>query len=559
MQFSLFQKPTEEVPVIEAGDRDGLRDYQRERVTQCLDLLQTHRSTVMVLHCGAGKTRTASAIVKHWSGNVLWLAHRDFLCTQARKELVGLTREFVGLEKAEWSSSDERIIVASVQTLRGPRLKKFSPERFALIVIDEAHHATAASYRAILDYFTSAKVLLITATPKRSDKIGLHNVAESHCTPFGIQEGLAWGSFVPVDPRSEFIDDIHLESVGITAGDLAQGELESQIVRSAAPIAQLSAKHMEDRPTIIYTPGVASAHAVAATLREMGLTAVSVDADTEDKVRTNVLIDFKEGKVQYVVNCGIYTEGLDVPSARGIVIARPTKSESLYIQMAGRGGRPAAHVGSLGSSVERVRAIHESAKPNFRLLDITGHAGRHTLCTGIDVLGGESLGAAKAIVKKRIEAGEEVTDLGKALEEAERTVREEEEANRKRIAGAAARASVKSRESTFDPLRLGYDERQTGEAPVNAKEPVNQAEEDWLKMNGLPWRNMTKGAYAKLRNQARQWAKDGKATWKMRKQLEKYGFPVDLTFGVAGKICQHIRESHWRPDADVVRRIIGAT
>lgn len=423
--------------------------------------------------------------------------------------------------------------------------------------MDEAHHSPAASYRAILDYFASAKVLLITATPKRSDKIGLHNVAESHCTPFGIQEGLLWGSFVPVDPRSEFIDDIHLDSVKTACGDLAQGELEEQIVKSAAPIAQLSAKHMEDRPTIIYTPGVASAHAVAATLREMGLTAVSVDADTEDKVRTNVLIDFKEGKVQYVVNCGIYTEGLDVPGARGIVIARPTKSESLYIQMAGRGGRPSAHVGSLATGDERVRAISQSSKPNFRLLDITGHAGRHSLCTGIDVLGGDALPEVKALVKKRIEAGEEVPDLGKALEEAEHTIREEEQANRKRIAAAAARASVKSRESTFDPFRLGYDERQTGEAPVNAKEPVNSDEENWLKMNGLPWRNMTKGAYAKLRNQSRQWAKDGKATWKMRKQLEKYGFPVDLPFGIAGKICQHIRESGWNPSKGVVDGIIS--
>lgn len=422
--------------------------------------------------------------------------------------------------------------------------------------MDEAHHSPAASYRAILDYFASAKVLLITATPKRSDKIGLHNVAESHTDPFGIEEGLKWGSFVPVDTRSEFIHDIDLSLVKTAAGDLAQGELEEQIVRSAAPIAQLSAKHMEDRPTIIYTPGVASAHAVAATLREMGLTAVSVDADTEDKVRTNVLIDFKEGKVQYVVNCGIYTEGLDVPGARGIVIARPTKSESLYIQMAGRGGRPAAHVGGLTSSGERVRAIQASSKPNFRLLDITGHAGRHSLCTGVDVLGGGSIPEAKAIVKKRIEAGEEVPDLGKALEEAERTIKEEEEANRKRIAAAAARASVKSRESTFDPFRLGYDERQTGEAPVNAKEPVNSDEENWLKMNGLPWRNTTRGTYSKLRNQSRQWAKDGKATWRMRSMLSKFGIAVDLSFSVAGQICGHIKQSGYRPDPAIVRRII---
>ncbi len=461
------------------------------------------------------------------------------------------------MEKAERSSSDERVVVASVQTLKGERLRRFSKDTFGLIVIDECHHSPASSYRAIVDHFSVAKVIGLTATPKRLDKKGLHIVFEAACAPFGIEEGLEYGSFVPVDPRSEFIDSIDLSKVGVTAGDLAQGELEEQIVKSAAPIAQLSVKHMGDRQVIIFTPGVASAHAVAATIRELGKTALSIDANSDDKFREHVLGEFKEKRLQYVVNCAILTEGFDAPGCSGIVIARPTKSEALYVQMAGRGGRPLPHVGFLPTSELRRAAIAESSKPNFKLLDISGHAGRHSLCTSVDVLGGDAIPEAKALVKKRIEAGEEVADLGKALEEAERTIREEEEANRKRIAAAAARASVKSRESTFDPFRLGYDERQTGEAPVNAKEPVNQAEEDWLKMNGLPWRNTTKGTYAKLCNQSRQWAKDGKATWKMRKQLEKYGISVDLPLGIAGKVCQHIRESGWRPDKGVVDAIIA--
>jgi len=157
---------------VPSGDPDGLRDYQRHRVDQIRTLLGTFRSSLLTLHTGGGKTRTAATIVKHWPGRVLWCAHRDFLCNQARVELAALTREYIDLEKANWHAGDARVIVASVQTLQGERLKRKPRDTFSLIVMDEGHHGTSKSWRAIPEHFESAKVLYLTATPKRADKIG---------------------------------------------------------------------------------------------------------------------------------------------------------------------------------------------------------------------------------------------------------------------------------------------------------------------------------------------------------------------------------------------------
>jgi ATP-dependent helicase IRC3 len=562
LQTSLFKtsEPEKKVTQARTGDPDGLRDYQRHRVDQCITLLAAFRSVLLNMHTGAGKTVTAGTIAKHWPGRVLWLAHRDFLCHQARVELSRLSGEYVDLEKANWRAGDSRLVVASVQSLKGTRLTGKPSDSYSLIITDEAHHGTSSSYRAIYDHFSGAKLLHITATPKRTDKIGMHNITEAHCDPFDIETGLVWGSFVPIVTVSEFIDNIDLSKIKTQAGDLALGDLETQIAENAGSIAKLCVKHMGDYQTIVYTPGVASAHAVAATLREMGYTAIAVDADTEDNVRIQVLKDFRERKLQYVVNCAIYTEGLDVPGARGIVIARPTKSESLYIQMAGRGGRPEGWIGSLATSIERITAIASSAKPNFKLLDITGHAGKHSLVCGTDLLGGRRIKEAVNIVKEQIKNGRnDGATIDEMLDEAEKSLKQQEEESRRRIAEVAAQAEVISRTSTFDPLKkLGFDERHHGEEPSNPASPASPDDVTWLKKNRLPHKNVTRGMASKLRRQASEWAKANLASWRQRHLLSQFKQPVDIPFSVASQAIDHIIKSNFNPNFLTLSRIIDA-
>ncbi len=477
-----------------------------------------------------------------------------------------MCKQYVDLEKAGWYSGDSRIVVASVQTLRTKRLQRHRADTFSLIICDEFHHAAADSYRAIFDYFADAKIVGLTATPKRADKIGLWNVSEAHCKPFGVSEGELWGSFVPVIPIAEYLDEIRLDKIKTLAGDFALNELEEQIAAAVAPIAHLAIKHMGDRPTIIYTPGVASAHGVAATLRKLGKTAAAVDAKTDELERNRIYKGFREGSIQYVSNCNILTEGFDEWICRGIIWARPTKSESLYCQGCTRGGRPAPHVGRLNTPEERRAAIAASAKPNYLLLDVSGHAGKHSLATAVDILGGDAIDEKVKSKVSELDSldGEDLTSkiarAKKEVEDEEVAAQQAEMANQARIAEAAAKAEVKSRSHSFDAFKkLGFDDRQHGTEIDNPKQPASVADVEWLKKNKLPFRNATREYVEKLKNQARQWAKEGMATWAMRRIMSSYGLPVDLKFAQAGEIIGYIKRMQYRPDARVLSEMVAKT
>src|SRR5205085_2625015 len=111
-------------------------------------LVFPHRSTLIVMATGTGKTQTFGAVAKHWPSRVLVLAHRDELIQQARSRLAKMTGEFIGVEQAEWHAQNERIVVGSVQTLsRDARLHRFARDRFGLVIPDECHHSVAKTYR----------------------------------------------------------------------------------------------------------------------------------------------------------------------------------------------------------------------------------------------------------------------------------------------------------------------------------------------------------------------------------------------------------------------------
>jgi superfamily II DNA or RNA helicase len=514
------------------GDRHGLRPYQREAVDAVERELKRVRSTLVVAHTGAGKTQIGGSLAKEWPGRVLWLAHRDFLVFQARHRLAQMTGEWPATEKANERADGSRLVVGSVQTLRGSRLKSWRPDHFGLIIYDEAHHAMAPGGRAILEHFSGAKIFGITATPRRHDKVGAWNCFETEAYRRDCDKGMDDGYFVRPVPIARFIDSIDLGRVKTTAGDLNLGGLEEEIAKSVGPIAQATFEVMGDRPTIVYTPARSSAHGTSEALNILKPgSSVSVDMDTPDHERVRVLKEF--GKtIQYICNCAIYTEGLDVPHARGIVIARPTKSEGLYIQMAGRGGRPVPGIGELETRDQRLAAIAASVKPNFILLDITGHAGRHSIINVGNALQGKAAPelqerAAKLIAENK---GDTLDDIFK---KAASELAAEDRARRAAVAAAAAAAEVKARTKAFDPFkRLGLTvgPLESGAEPKWTAEPPTQDDVAWLKKNRLATKGATKGSVAMLRKQARAWYAAGMASFGQRNTLSRCHAPVDVSF-----------------------------
>lgn len=536
--------------------RDSLRPYQRSAVAAWQIDLATKRAALGVMFTGAGKTRTAGTFIHEWKcGRVLWLAMRDFLLDQAAEAIGNITGEWIGREQAQTISKGERIVVGSVQTLKGKRLKSHPTDEFSLIAFDEAHHAVAPGPRAIFDHFSQAKIIGMTATPYRLDKIGLDNVFGSEPSfSYDITFGIDNGYFCPVVPIERPIESIDLSDTKRQAGDLQLSQLEEQIIKATAPIARIAWEESEQGalPTLVYTPGVASAHMVCKSINDMAgkEVAVSVDADTPGWQREKYLEQFGHS-IRFIVNCQIYTEGLDVPLARCIVIARLTESLSLYQQMAGRGGRPEAGIGELETVAERLEAIAKSKKPWFKLIDITGRAGKHSLVSAIDALSGKSVPndikrIASDILKSTPGAKlDEAIKLARA--EAAKKEREEIERSQGKIALAASRAAVKSQRKTFDAFaRLGNIETDSNGIPPEWIDQQPTPEQLlWLRENKLAEEGVTRGKCAQLQRQARQWRKLGMASFKQRKILARSKLPVDIPSVVARRIIGTLIDAKW--------------
>ena len=429
-----------------------LRPYQEAAVIAIGEKLTEYRSTLLVMPTGTGKTRTFSAIAHIEPGPVLVLAHREELIDQGRADLKRYTGEAVAVEKAEREAMGTRIVVASVQTLKGPRLEEFAQRHCPrLIIVDEAHHAVAPSYRAILDAFPDAKVLGVTATPDRADERAMGQVFDSVAFVYEIQQAIAEGYLCPIRVQRVLVDAIDLRAVRKVAGDFNQGELD--IVMSAEevlhgvvkPTLELAGK----RRTIVFTTSVENAHRMAEIFNRYSPdSARAVDGGTETDRRRQILADHKAGRYQFLCNVGVLTEGYDDPSVSCVAMARPTTSRALYAQCAGRG----------------LRIL--PGKADCLLLDFVGNSGAHSLASALDILAGNfdepTVAKAREIAEREpgVRADEALRRAGEEIEEAKRR-----EAERR----AHIKGSVKHRtEIVLDPFAIlhlknpdndGWDDR----------------------------------------------------------------------------------------------------
>lgn len=329
-----------------------LRDYQDEAVDHVAHAVADDgkRRVVVVLPTGAGKTVVFGALAHAWlsddMGRVLVLAHRDELIQQAAAKMaLWIPRHLIGIVKASKDEHTSPVVVASVQTLRNDaRLARVG--RFGLIVVDEAHHAAAASYKKILGELGAFTpdgpiVVGVTATPQRGDGIRIDDVFEDVAYRKTYTEMVAAKWLAPVSSKAfDLIENAGRPKLGID-GDYAEGWLEGVMLKANAPDKIVEAWKAEayDRPTIVFTPTVSVAKAVAEAFNGAGVSAAWVSGQMPVNDRRAALSGLAAGRIRVVANCAVLTEGFDEPSVSCIVVGRPTKNEQLYIQMVGRGTR----------------------------------------------------------------------------------------------------------------------------------------------------------------------------------------------------------------------------
>lgn len=435
-----------------------LRPYQSECVSAVFQAFQEHNSALAVLATGLGKTVVGAAVIRRWiedfRGRILWLHHREELGDQAAEAI----RRFVGCHVSiemgqswadEYGFAPSPVVVASVQTMaRERRRRRFRPEAFGLIIPDEAHHAVARTYRETFDYFLNGnppiKILGLTATPRRSDDLAMGQVFETCCYDYGIEPAVADGWLVPVRQAIATVADLDLSRVKVVAGDYAPGQLEAIltdperkiVLKMTHPIVE----NVGDSQALVFTVGVKQAEAICDALndRKPG-SAAWVSGETDKEKRRRIVADFKAGRLQFMCNCGVFLEGFDSPATSWVIMARPTKSLSLYVQMLGRATRPLPGiVEGLPDAASRKAAIAASGKPWANVLDFVGNAVQHgpsATVTAADVLGGKYANEAKEYARKRLEESGNPSAIEEALDraDAELALLSEEEERRARI------------------------------------------------------------------------------------------------------------------------------
>lgn len=330
-----------------------LRPYQQEALDSILKAeLSGINKQLVVLPTGAGKTILFAQLplLRKNSLPMLVLAHRSELLIQAKDKISIVNKNLsIGIEQAENQAGYSDVVIASVPTLgreSSSRIEQYPKNYFKTIVVDEAHHAAAPSYRRIIDYFEPDLLLGVTATPQRSDSVRLIDVFQEIIYYKSIQDLIKEGWLSPlIGYRVKSTTDI--SDVEIQNGEYKQDQLIEAIDNSSRNNSVVAAYNdlAQTKKTVVFAAGVDHARNLAkafeqdGTFKKNGTSVRVILGTTPDEERKQILFDFKSGVVKVLINVGVLTEGFDEPSIEAIILAKPTRSTLLYTQIVGRGTR----------------------------------------------------------------------------------------------------------------------------------------------------------------------------------------------------------------------------
>lgn len=516
------------------ADTQSLRPYQqkaRDRIHAEWEAGRTR--TLLVLPTGTGKTIVFASVAADQvraGDRVLILAHRGELLEQAADKLQRSTGLISAVEKADATCLNTwfRVVVGSVQTLqRTARLERFPRDYFGTIIIDEAHHAITDGYRRILDYFGSAKVLGVTATPDRGDMRNLGEVFDSLAFEYKLTDAIKEGYLCRIMAQTIPLK-LDISTVGFTSGDYSLGQLGTALDPYLEQIAAEMAQRCKGRKTVVFLPLIKTSQKFRDLLNAHGFRAAEVNGQSTD--RKEVLADFDAGKYNVLCNSMLLTEGWDCPSVDCVVVLRPTKVRSLYSQMVGRGTRLSP------------------GKTDLLLLDFLWMTDKHELCRPADLVC-EDRAVARQMTENLAQTGcpEDIEEA--AAQASEDVVAQREEALAKQLA-----EQRRKKARLVDPLQYEMSiqaEDLAGYVPAfgwEAGPPSAEQTAALEKMGILPDAVESAGKASLLLDRLNKRRAEGLTTPKQIRVLERYGFQSVGTwsFDAAKHMIDRIAAQGWR-------------
>ena len=327
-----------------------LRDYQIEICEKVNEAFEAHRSVMMQMPTGTGKTVVLASLVKQYLNrdadcSVLIVAHRIELIEQTGTFLNHFGIDYGVIAGGKRPAVLKRVMVASVQTLSKNLDIDLSP---SLVVIDEAHHALAKTYQMLWAAWPEAKFLGLTATPYRMSGDGFTDLFEVLVDSWSVKQFIADGWLSPYDYYSIRPDSEEQQEIDSVKKRGADGDFQMKDLREKLDVRPSIERLFEsferfafDKKGIIYAIDIAHAEHIAEFYRLQGVNAVAISSKTPAKERAEVIRTFKdENRIQILVSVDLFSEGFDCPDVEFIQMARPTLSLAKYLQMVGRGLRP---------------------------------------------------------------------------------------------------------------------------------------------------------------------------------------------------------------------------
>jgi superfamily II DNA or RNA helicase len=318
-----------------------LRPYQTTGIEDIENAWKECRSVLFQMPTGTGKTTLFCEIVRKFTTvlfpnkKVLIVTHRRELVEQVFNRLVSdfhltsgiISANYIGLESSP-------IQVASIQTL--VRRIEYQKDIFSLIIIDEAHHALASTYKKLWKFYPGSKFLGVTATPIRTNGQGFQDLFDKLVS----SDSIKW--FI----KNKHLSDIRyfashtpdVSNIKIKAGDYDETEL-SEVMQNKAVMADLVQSYMDfalDKKIIVFAVNRAHCAKIVEKFNSSGFTAKSIDTYTPTDERQRIVSDFRNNKFKILCNVNIFTEGFDCPDVDAVQLARPTKSLTLFLQQVGR-------------------------------------------------------------------------------------------------------------------------------------------------------------------------------------------------------------------------------
>lgn len=509
-----------------------LRKYQEEAIQAIESGWQEFQRQLLVLPTGCGKTVVFSQVAKDRTeqGRVLILAHRDELIEQARDKYYKLTGDFTEKEKASETSMDMwPVTVGSVQTMmRESRLSRFSPDHYKTVIVDEAHHSLADSYQKVLQYFETADVLGVTATPDRGDKKNLGQYYDRIAYEYSLLNAVQDGYLCKLKAKTVPLE-IDMSQAKVRVGDYEVNSIAEILEPYLEPIAEAIKKYASDRKIVVFLPLVSIAQEFMDILNDHGLEAREINGNSEDRKETLDWFD-QAGPGSVLCNAMLLTEGWDCPSVDCVVVLRPTKIRSLYTQMIGRGTRIAP------------------GKENLLILDFLWMSERHNLSKKIELCRPADLVADKQEDRDEVTkmSEQEEIDLFDAASDAV-------EARRRKLAEELA-AQRHKKSTLIDPLQwfVSIGDMNLADYEPEFKwemERPTEKQTSLLRNAGIDPEGMTKGQCSRIIDRIINRRNAGLATAKQVMCLEKFGYkdvgmwPFDLA---KSKIDQ-LAAVGWKP------------